>query len=162
MGGWSKLRELLFPEHGGGDGASHPAEPMEILVGLFERLEHLARQLEFHAEAAPYPHVGAQLRRIAAEKHEQARWVRSLIERERGWARTPSGELAAGKNHWARLMQDVRDQAELENFIVAHELRLADDPETSEILRRIKGAQDPHRRHLARLLAVADPQATQT
>jgi hypothetical protein len=158
----ARLGELLLPERYDNH-QTIPKEPIEALTLVYNQLLQLAAQIEAHAEIAPYPHVTLRLRTVAAEKRESAQQLRNLIERRGASVREPGVIAVVAKNHWERVRRDLADQKTLENFLALSEPRLsAEDPEVAEFLLRLMAAQVPHRDALAALIAVADPQATQT
>ncbi|MEX0803046.1 MAG: hypothetical protein WD688_06985 [Candidatus Binatia bacterium] len=156
-----KLKNFFFPEPGH-DNYARSAAPVDGLIGAYELISKLVSQIESHASRAPYPHVAQQLRRIAAEKHDSARKIKSIIE-NLGEQTTPiASEPAPGKNHWERLNFDLQNQMMLDNLLLRLESNAGEIPQLAEILRELKIGQKSHRRSLSNLLALADPQANQT
>jgi hypothetical protein len=156
------LGKILLPERYG-DGQIVPREPIEALTSAYNQLVQLASQIDSHADAAPYPHVAKRLRSIAAEKRESAEQLKKAIQSRRGWVPEPAKSVAAGKNHWERIGRDLSDQRAFENFLAWSEPRLsAAYPELTDFLLKLKNREVAHREALAELLALADPQATQT
>jgi hypothetical protein len=156
------LGEILLPERYG-DGQIVPKEPIEALISAYRRLLQLASQLDSHADAAPYPHVAKRLRTIAAEKRESAERLKNVIQSHRRSVPEAAKSVATGKNHWERIGRDLSDQRAFENFLARSEPRLsAEYPELSEFLLNLRNREVAHREALAELLALADPQATQT
>jgi hypothetical protein len=74
-----KIGQLLLPEKFGDDQPSLEA-PFEALNTIYNRLLHLATQIESHAQLAPYPHVAQRLQRIATEKRASAQQLKKAIE----------------------------------------------------------------------------------
>jgi len=156
-----KLKDFFFPDRGN-DNYSRSAAPVDSLLGAYELISKLASQIESHAGRAPYPHVAQQLRRIAAEKHDSARRIKSMIE-DLGEQMEPiASEPAPGKNHWERLNVDLQNQRMLDNFLLGLDSNAGEIPQLAEILQELKIDQKSHRRSLSNLLALADPQANQT
>ncbi|HET8563605.1 MAG TPA: hypothetical protein VFM35_07025 [Candidatus Binatia bacterium] len=137
-------------------------DPVQILGRLYNHLTNLADQLETHAESAPYPHVSDRLRRIANEKRQSAALVKDKIESLRGWVNEYKAVLASGKNHWERVTKDLRDQKDLEDFLLVQEARLVHSPDVAQLLRRLAIGEQAHRKILEELAVRADPQAHQT
>jgi hypothetical protein len=156
------LGELLLPERYEADQAV-PKEPIEALISAYNQLLQLAAQIGSHAEAAPYPHVAKRLHNIAAEKRASAQRLKNVIDSRRAWVPEAGKLTVAGKNHWERLGHDLADQRAFENFLARSEPRLsAEFPEVAEFLLELRNSQVAHREALAELIALADPQATQT
>jgi hypothetical protein len=156
-----KLRAFLLPERVS-DESIDLDDPVEVLSRLYNHLTNLAHQLDKHAESAPYPHVSDQLHRLANEKRQSAALVKDKIESLRGWVKENSAELASGRNHWERVTKDLKDQKNLEDFLLVQEARLVHSPDLAELLRRLAVGEQAHRKILEEMAARADPQAHQT
>ena len=159
---FKKVEQLLLPERQ--TNGTRYLEPGDALRLIYIQILQLAGQIESHAELAPYPQVAAHLRRIAGEKQEIAQRLKQAIEVLPG--SVPEENLqppATGKNHWQRLVRDLEDQRRLDDLLSRYELRISREfPQVSDILRELKTVDEAHRRLLGQLIAVADPQATQT
>ena len=83
---------------------------IEALLTAYYEEERMARQLLEHAEKAPYPFFGKELRRLAGEEERQATLLKDKISSLGGVV--PSKETAAkgGWNHWDRLVADLKDE----------------------------------------------------
>ena len=159
---FKKLEELLLPERRIDDGAQY-LEPVDMLRLIHERISQLAQQIESHAELAPYPQVAERLRRIAAEKRDSGNRLKQIIENLHGSVTEGSQRSATGKNHWQRLIRDLEDQKGLDDLLSRYEFIVTRQvPEVADFLRELKTLNEAHRRSLTQLIAVADPQATQT
>jgi hypothetical protein len=157
-----KLGELLLPERLS-DNRTRDLEPLEALLLVYQQNSRLAEQIESHAELAPYPQVAQRLRRIADEKRDVGNRLRKIIEDLHGSIREAAQPPATGKNHWQRLSRDLEDQRALDDLLARHEFTLVPQiPRGSELLDEIKHIHERHRQSLIRLIAVADPQASQT
>jgi hypothetical protein len=157
-----KLRQLLLPERVS-DNRTRGSEPFEALLLVYQQNSRLAEQIESHAELAPYPQVGERLRRIADEKRDVGNRLRKIMEDVRGPIREAAQRPAIGKNHWQRLIRDLEDQRILDDLVARYEFTLIPQiPGGSEFLDEIKRIHDRHRESLIRLVALADPQASQT
>ncbi len=154
--------EILVPERME-DSPARFLTSVEALTTIYSSLIQLAGQIEAHADSAPYPHVASRLRQIAREKENNAATLKQRIQRLGGWVGEASPMPISGKNHWQRLMKDLDRQRELEYLLSIHEPRLiTESPELAETLRQLRAGEATHRRALMQLVAVADPQASQT
>lgn len=159
---FKKLEELLLPERRIDDGAQY-LEPVDMLRLIHERISQLAQQIELHAQLAPYPQVTERLRRIAGEKRDSGSRLKQVIEKLHGSITDGSQYSATGKNHWQRLIRDLEDQKALDDLLFRYEFIVTRQvPEVADFLRELKTLHEAHRRSLTQLIAVADPQATQT
>ena len=157
-----KLGELLLPERLSDD-RTRDLEPLEALLLVYQQNSRLAEQIDSHAELAPYPQVAQRLRRIADEKRDVGNRLRKSIEDLHGSIREAAQPPATGKNHWQRLSRDLEDQRALDDLLARHEFTLVPQiPGGSELFDEIKQIHERHRQSLIRLIAVADPQASQT
>jgi rubrerythrin len=157
---FKKFEELLLPDRTERDGLR---QPIDVLQLIHQRLVQLAQQLVSHAELAPYPQVTTRLRHIAREKEASADRLKKIIEKLHGTTATGTPSPAMGKNHWQRLIRDLEDQKALDDLLSRYDFMLGRQvPEVAEFLRELKTSHEAHRRALTQLIAVADPQATQT
>ena len=145
------------------NGKSEDLDPIEIVKASFQDLRALAEQLNGHAAVAPYPHIAQRLRQIAAEKRSTANLLRDKILPLGGRLEELPLEIKSGKNHWERMVQDLKDQKELETSLLEQAALLVEKaPQICALLREVATAQLPHREALLDLIARADPQAEQT
>jgi hypothetical protein len=159
---FKKLEELLLPERTTDDGRG-VLGPMDAVQLIHERNSQLAQQIEFHAQLAPYPQVAERLRRIASEKLAIGNRLKDIIEHLHGSIAERTQAVAGGKNHWQRLIKDLEDQNALDDLVSRYEFSLSRQfPELANFLGDLKTLHQTHRRSLTQLVAVADPQATQT
>ena len=162
----SVLREklkALFRLKTQGDRTSSTHDPVEILQLSYRDLLRLARQIDVHADQAPYPHVAQLLRRMASEKRQRAETLKEKILSLGGDTGDGDLEIRLGKNHWERVSIDIEDQRLLERQFLERASLLAEKaPEVSSLLQQIVTAELPHREIFLDLLARADPQADQT
>jgi hypothetical protein len=157
-----KLEELLLPERMTENGARY-LEPVDGLQLIHQRISQLAEQIESHAELAPYPQVAEQLRLIAGEKRAIGNRLKEIIENLHGSIKEGSQPPATGKNHWQRLIRDLEEQKALDDLLSRYETPLIRQaPDIAGFLRELKSIHEMHRRSLTQLIAVADPQASQT
>lgn len=155
--------QKFFSTHSKGNGDRELIDVVDILIEHYQNLIRLAKQITAHAERAPYPHVAQHLRQISLEQQNSANALKEKILYLGGNPQEANLELRSGKNHWARILQDIKDQKELENQLSADASRLAlESPEITDLLRRIVAEEVVHRETLQDLVARADPQANQT
>jgi hypothetical protein len=155
-----KLGELLLPER---MSDNRNLEPLDILRLIYQENARLAEQIESHAELAPYPQVAQRLRRIADEKRDVGERLRKIVEDLHGSISVAGKRPATGKNHWQRLIRDLEDQRAFDDLLGRYESEnIPQIPGGNKLLDEIKRMQDQHRQSLIRLIAVADPQASQT
>jgi len=156
-----RLQKFFSRQKGNGD--RELIGVVDILIEHCQNLIRLAKQITAHAERAPYPHVAQLLRQISLEQQNSANALKEKILYLGGNPQEANLELRSGKNHWARILQDIKDQKELENQLSADASRLAlKSPEITDLLRRIIAEGMVHRETLQDLVARADPQANQT
>ena len=156
-----RLQKFFSRQKGNGDRELN--DVVNILIAHCQNLIRLAKQITAHAERAPYPHVAQHLRQISQEQQNSANALKEKILYLGGNPQEANLELRSGKNHWARILQDIKDQKELENQLSADASRLAlESPEITDLLRRIVAGEVVHRETLQDLVARADPQANQT
>jgi hypothetical protein len=159
---FEKLGKFLLPESRSGDGARN-LEPVDVLQLMYQRTTRLADQIESHAELSPYPQVAERLNRIASEKRDLANRLKGIINSINGTLRERARIPAHGKNHWQRLILDLEDQRALDDLLARYEFTLVRQvPGAADFVGHMQKIHDVHRRSLTQLIAVADPQATQT
>jgi hypothetical protein len=139
------------------------ATPIDLLKNSYHRLCVLAKQLDDHAEKAPYPQVAARLRQMVAEKRASAGRLREKIASLGAAVDEPSRDVRSARNHWERVVLDLQDQKALETGLFDQATQLADErPELAQLLGEVAASQHPHTDTLLDLVARADPQANQT
>jgi hypothetical protein len=153
------LKKFFFPERANDMAVE---TPVKALVLAHELLLKLAMQIESHAACAPYPHIAQTLRRLGAEKHDSANKLKDIIESLGERTRPIAGEPKPGKNHWERLNLVLQDQIRLDDYLFSVELRAEETPQIAQIAKDLRIRQKSHRQVLSDLIALADPQATQT
>ena len=155
------LKQFFFPGRAN-DNYSRVETPAKALVLAHELISKLANQIESHAASAPYPHIAQTLLRVATQKYDSANKLNPIIASLGEKTRSLAGEPKPGKNHWERLNLDLHDQIALDDFVLTLELRAGETSEIAEIIKELRTSQKPHRQILSDLIAIADPQATQT
>ncbi len=162
MGIWNRIRSL-FGASSKRNGDREPLDVIGTLIDDYHGLRRLARQINAHAESAPYPYITERLKQIAREKDEQAGVLRERIIQLGGQPKEVELELHSGKNHWARMVQDIEDEKVLEYQFLDDALRLgSESPEISDLLRQLVAGKAFHREALQDLVVKADPQAFQS
>ncbi len=162
MGIWNRIKSLFgasFKRYG-------DRESLDVIGTLLDDYHHLrrlARQIDAHAASAPYPYITERLKQIALEKDEEAGVLRESIIKLGGHPKEVQLDLHSGKNHWARMVQDIEDEKELEDRFLDDALRLGSEaPEISDLLRQLLAGKAFHREALQDLIVKADPQAFQS
>lgn len=126
-----------------------------------DEIVRLARQIESHAEVAPYPQVAERLKRISGDEERNAR---HLADRLMKLGRQPStavrGALRTGSNSWERMVRDSEDYRgllrQLSQLWVRWDDESADD---AAVIRVVLDAATRNRDALNDLVARADPHA---
>ncbi len=162
MGIWNRVRSIFRAS----SKRNRDREPLDVigtLIDDYHGLRRLARQIEAHAESAPYPYITELLKQIALEKDEKAGLLRERIITLGGQPKEVELDLHSGKNHWARMVKNIEDEKELENRFLDDALRLGSEaPEISDLLRQLVAGKAFHREALQDLVVKADPQAFQS
>ncbi len=162
MGIWNRVRRL-FGAFSKRNGDRELLDVVGTLIDDCHHLRRLARQIEAHAESAPYPYITERLKQIALEKDKEAGVLRERIINLGGQPKEVELDLHSGKNHWARMVQDIEDEKELEDQFLDDALRLgSESPEISDLLRQLVSGKAFHREALQDLVIKADPQAYQS
>jgi len=133
----------------------------EELQGLQAEYRRLARQLESHAEIAPYPHIGDQLQQILQAEERNAR---TLAERLAVLGRHPkengSDQIRGGRNSWERLVVTLEDYRSLLRRLSALWVRWDDEhPVDAALVRSLRDSAAEHREAIVDLVARSDPHA---
>ena len=155
------LNRFFFPERPN-DNDSRADTPARSLVIAHELLSKLANQIESHAARAPYPHMAQALHRIAREKYASASKLKTVVETLGEKTRSSAGEPKPGKNHWHRLNQDLQDQIAVDDLLLKLELKAGENSDIAQMVKDLRINQKSHQHVLSDLIAIADPQATQT
>ena len=158
---FESIKSFFFPERRDNN-HSRRETAVEGLTFAHELILKLAKQIEAHAAGAPYPHMRQTLQGIAIQKFDNAKKLRTLIEKLGEKPRLATGEPKTGKNHWERLNFDLQDQIALDDFLFSLELKAGETPEITQLIQELRNSQRAHRQTVLDLIAIADPQATQT
>lgn len=131
------------------------------LESAHDEIVRLARQLEAHAEVAPYPQVAERLRQLSDDEGRNAGF---LAERLMRLGRQPSnavrGELRTGRNSWERMVRDSEDYRGLLRHLSQLWVRWDDESiEDAAVIRTVLDAATRNRDAVNDLVARADPHA---
>lgn len=131
------------------------------LEAAHDEILRLARQIEYHAELAPYPFMAERLKRISGEEERSARL---LGDRLMALGRQPlaasSGAIRTGRNSWERLIQDTDDYRALLRRLSQLWVRWDDESaEDAAVIRSVLDASARNRDALNDLVARSDPHA---
>ena len=85
-----------------------------------------------------------------------------MIEKLGGKPRLWAGEPKTGQNHWQRLNLDFQDEVALDDLLFTLELKVGETSDIAKMIEELRSRQRSHRQILSDLIAIADPQATQT
>jgi hypothetical protein len=134
------------------------ADELQALQAEYRRL---ARQLEAHAEAAPYPHIGDKLQSLLQVEEGNAR---TLAERLAVLGRHPrengAGPIRGGRNSWERLVVMLEDYRALLRRLSALWVRWDDEhPRDAALVRALRDSATEHREAIVDLIARSDPHA---
>ena len=131
------------------------------LQSLHAEYRRLMRQLETHAEAAPYPHIGDRLQAILQDEDRNARVIAARLEalgrhlREDG-----TGDIRSGRNSWARLVVLLEDYRALLRRLSALWVRWDDEhPVDAKLVRDLRDSAVSHREEIIDMVARSDPHA---
>jgi hypothetical protein len=131
----------------------------ELLESYREEVR-LARQMREHAELAPHQ-AGAQgLRMVAEEQDRLVQLLGDKIIALGGETNAPAGPSKGGKNHWARVVQDLADNVALGRHY--NERAIYYDPafpEVAELFRTLEQGKNRISALLRDLAVRADPHA---
>ena len=131
------------------------------LQSLHAEYRRLARQLESHAEAAPYPHIGERLQEILQSEDDNARTVAErLVVLGRHLREDGVGDIRGGRNSWARLVVMLEDYRALLRRLSGLWVRWDDEhPEDAALIRGLRDSAVSHRETIVDLVARSDPHA---
>jgi hypothetical protein len=133
----------------------------DALEKTHDEILRIARQLDAHAELAPYPQVSTRLHEIRAAEEKSAR---AIADRMIALGRQPSthasGAVRGGQSCWARLVVDVEDYRSLLRQLSQLWVRWDDEhPEDAALVRRVLDESTISRDALNDLVARSDPHA---
>lgn len=130
-------------------------------LDIYEACALLARQLEAHADRAPYPQFAERLREIVADQQAHLRRVGArLASLGRNAPANGAGLIRDGHSAWERLRLSVEDYRALIRQLSQLHARWDDDrPEDAALVREIRERAVAHREILVDLLARSDSHA---
>ena len=131
------------------------------LEKVHDEISRIVRQLESHAEAAPYPHVAERLRGIqSADEEASGALARRLVELGRQPNGSAHGAVKSGRNSWERLNVTVEDYRGLMRQLTQLWVRWDDEhPADAALIRDLIDAATRNREDLLDLAARSDPHA---
>ena len=131
------------------------------LEAVHDDILRLARQIEFHADLAPYPFMAERLKKISGDEERSARLIGDrLMALGRQPSIAPSGAIRTGRNSWERLIQDSDDYRALLRRLSPLWVRWDDEStEDAAVVRSVLDAATRHRDELNDLVARSDPHA---
>ena len=134
------------------------AGELQTLHGEFRRL---ARQLEAHVDAAPYPQVADRLRRLGAEEEQNARRIADrLAVLGRHLRDDEAAPIRGGRNAWERLVVSLEDYRGLLRRLSGLWTRWDDEhPEDAALVHALRDSAVSHRDEVVDLIARSDPHA---
>lgn len=126
-----------------------------------DEMLRIVRQLDAHAEAAPYPQVAERLNEIRGAEEKSARaFAERMITLGRDPSPVASGDIRGGRNSWERLVGDVADYRALLRLLSQLWVRWDDEhPEDAALVRQALDESTRSRDALNDLVARADPHA---
>src|SRR5882724_1759209 len=131
------------------------------LQSLHAEYRRLVRQLESHAEVAPYPHIGERLQEILQDENQNAGVVSArLVALGRHLREEGVGQIRGGRNAWERLVVMLEDYRMLLRRLSALWVRWDDEsPEDAALVRGLRDSAVEHREVIVDLVARSDPHA---
>jgi hypothetical protein len=154
MGLWERLI---------GSGPAQETEAQRLLPELlasYREEVRLARQIRAHADRAPHQAGSQMLRAVAEEQDRLVQLLHDKITALGGTAGGDGGLVKEGKNHWARVVQDLKDNQALERHY--NELAIYEDSNSPDVVTLLRTLQQGKSRLNALLRDIAlraDPHA---
>jgi hypothetical protein len=133
----------------------------DALLEIYVACASLARQLEEHADRAPYPQVTARLREIVAEHEGNLRRLSARLAVLGRNAPEDGLQLSRdGRSAWERLRVSLEDYRLLIRKLAQLKARWDDErPEDAALVASLRDNAVGHREILVDLLARSDPHA---
>jgi len=132
------------------------------LQSLHAEYRRLVRQLESHAEAAPYPQITERLQTILRDEDRSAQAIAERLDAlGRHLRDEDAGAIKSGHNSWARLVVLLEDYRALLRRLSALWVQWDDEhPEDAKLVRDLRDSAIEHREAIVDLVARADPHAS--
>jgi hypothetical protein len=133
----------------------------DALLEIQRACTRLARQLEEHADRAPYPQFAERLKEIVGEQEDSARKVSfRLAQLGRNAPENGSAPTRDGRSSWERLRVSLEDYRVLIRQLSQLKARWGDErPEDAALVGMLRDRAVGHREVLVDLLARSDPHA---
>jgi hypothetical protein len=133
----------------------------DALLELHGTCKRLARQLEEHADRAPYPQFAERLREIVAQQEDNALKLSArLAELGRNATENGAGPTRDGRSSWDRLRLSLEDYRGLIRQLSQLKARWDDErPADAALVAELRDRSLAHREVLVDLLARSDPHA---
>lgn len=137
---------------------SRIADDLESLYAEYRRLE---RQLDAHADRAPYPHVAERLNALLVGEEENAASVSERLAVLGRYAEANGkAVIRDGGNSWERLCGTLEDYRMLIRRLGQLQVRWDDEsPEDAILLRDLRERASRSRSEISDLISRADPHA---
>lgn len=134
------------------------ADEWEALYGEYRRLE---RQLDEHAEKAPYPQVASRLKALLGSEGENAASVSARLAVLGRYAESDAAaQLRDGCNSWERLSGTLDDYRALIRTLGQLLVRWDDEsPEDAILVRDLRERAQFGRMEISDMISRADPHA---
>jgi hypothetical protein len=132
----------------------------DALHDVHRSCTRLARQLEEHADRAPYPQFAERLREIVVDQQECARQVEArLAQLGRNAPGNGAAPTRGGHSSWERLRVTLEDYRALIRTLAQLKARWDERPEDAALVGALRDRAVGHREVLVDLLARSDPHA---
>ncbi|HAC78730.1 MAG: hypothetical protein P8K76_04835 [Candidatus Binatia bacterium] len=134
------------------------ADELEALYSEYRRLE---RQLDEHAEKAPYPQVATRLKALLVNEGENAASVSARLAVLGRYAESDgTARLRDGSNSWERLIGNLDDYRALIRTLGQLFVRWDDEsPEDALLVRDLRERAQFGRMEISDMISRADPHA---
>jgi hypothetical protein len=134
------------------------ADELEALYSEYRRLE---RQLDEHAEKAPYPQVATRLKALLVNEGENAASVSARLAVLGRYAESDAtARLRDGSNSWERLIGNLDDYRALIRTLGQLFVRWDDEsPEDALLVRDLRERAQFGRMEISDMISRADPHA---
>ena len=133
----------------------------DALSEVYAACARLARQLEEHADRAPYPQFADRLREVGLDQEANRRKIGArLAALGRNAPANGTGHVRDGRSAWERLKVTIEDYRALIRQLAQLHARWDDErPEDAALVRELQARAAAHREILVDLLVRSDPHA---